>query len=210
MIKQLAFHTASIAIAVLTFAAASVVSSTSLAADPVLVELDTSAGTIILELDQQKAPKTVANFLEYVKSGHYDGTVFHRVIPEFMVQGGGMDASLNEKPTLKPIVNESSNGLKNDEYTVAMARKPDPNSATSQFFINTGTKNGFLNRDDPQSDGYGYAVFGKVFDGKDVVDKMEATPTRSVPRPGGGPLYEDVPVEPITIKSAKVLSGVDK
>ncbi|TWU47611.1 Peptidyl-prolyl cis-trans isomerase cyp18 [Rubripirellula tenax] len=176
------------------------------AEDPILVEIDTSEGAIILELDKENAPLTVANFLEYIKKGHYAGTIFHRVIPDFMIQGGGMDASMKERDTLPPVRNEGANGLKNDEYTVAMARTGDPHSATSQFFINTGKNNGFLNRSDPRSDGYGYAVFGKVFDGKEVVDKIEAKQTRSVPVPGAG-LMEDVPVEPITIKGVKVMSG---
>ncbi|TWU55524.1 peptidylprolyl isomerase [Rubripirellula reticaptiva] len=205
MLQRISRYSAALAVA-----SACLFSSLAAAADPILVELDTSEGSIILELDQEKAPKTVANFLDYVKSGHFDGTIFHRVIPEFMIQGGGFDASMQEKPTKPPIKNEGANGLKNDEYTVAMARTGDPHSATSQFFINTGKKNGFLDHRSPTTEGYGYAVFGKVFDGKEVVDKIEAKPTRSVPAPGGRGLLEDVPVETVTIKSAKIMSGAGK
>ena len=156
------------------------------------VKLETSEGNIFIELEPDKAPKSVANFLQYVKSGHYNGTVFHRVIPTFMIQGGGMTADLKQKATQPPIPLESRNGLVNDRGTVAMARTGDPNSATSQFFINV-KDNDFLNQ--PQSrDGNGYAVFGKVVAGMDVVDKIKATPT------GPG----DVPLTPITIKKATV------
>ena len=156
------------------------------------VKLATSEGDIVIELEPDKAPKSVANFLQYVKSGHYNGTVFHRVIPSFMIQGGGMTADLKQKATQSPIPLESRNGLVNDRGTVAMARTGDPNSATSQFFINV-KDNDFLNQ--PQSrDGNGYAVFGKVIAGMDVVDKIKATPT------GPG----DVPVTPIIIKKATV------
>ena len=154
------------------------------------VKLATSEGDIVVELDAAKAPKSVANFVEYVKAGHYNGTVFHRVISTFMIQGGGMTADLKEKPTRAPIPLESRNGLTNQRGTVAMARTSDPNSATSQFFINV-KDNDFLNQ--PQSrDGNGYAVFGKVVEGMDVVDKIKATAT------GPG----DVPVQPILIKKA--------
>ncbi|QDT03444.1 Peptidyl-prolyl cis-trans isomerase cyp18 [Rubripirellula lacrimiformis] len=187
-----------------------VFASTVLAADKaIVVEMETTEGKIVLELDQAKAPKTVANFLAYIEKDHYPGTVFHRVMPDFMIQGGGMDATLSEKETLPPIRNEASNGLRNDEYTIAMARTGDPHSATSQFFINSGTKNSFLNRADPRSDGFGYAVFGKVIEGKDVVDKIEAKPTRTVPAPKGG-LMENVPVEPVLIQAVRVVSGVQK
>jgi peptidyl-prolyl cis-trans isomerase A (cyclophilin A) len=156
------------------------------------VKLDTSAGTIVVELDAAKAPKSVDNFLQYVKAGHYDGTVFHRVINNFMIQGGGMTADLKEKPTRAPIPLESKNGLKNERGTVAMARTNDPNSATAQFFINV-KDNDFLNQ--PQArDGNGYAVFGKVVEGMDVVDKIRAVPT------GPG----DVPLTPVVIKRATV------
>ena len=156
------------------------------------VKLATSAGDIVIELDAAKAPKTVDNFLQYVKSGHYDGTVFHRVINNFMIQGGGMTPELKEKPTKKPIELESRNGLTNDRGTVAMARTNDPNSATAQFFINV-KDNAFLNQTQSR-DGNGYAVFGKVVGGMDVVDKIRAVPT------GPG----DVPTTPVIIKNATV------
>ena len=167
------------------------------------VELDTSLGKIIIELDNEKAPKSTANFLEYVKSGHYNGTIFHRVIDRFMVQGGGMDENLVEKKTLPPIVNESSNGLKNKKYTVAMARTSDPNSATCQFFINT-VDNAFLDRGPRNPDGY--AVFGRVVKGLDVVDKISTTKTSSKPHPEAPQvLMQNVPVTPIVIKNAKII-----
>ena len=131
------------------------------------VELHTSAGVIRVELDDARAPKCAANFLAYVRSGHYDGTVFHRVIKGFMIQGGGMDASMKQKPTQPPIENEANNGLLNDKYTLAMARTNDPHSATAQFFINT-TDNGFLNFRSPTAQGWGYAVFGKVVSGQEI------------------------------------------
>jgi peptidyl-prolyl cis-trans isomerase A (cyclophilin A) len=158
------------------------------------VKLVTSAGDIVIELDAAKAPKTVDNFIQYVKAGHYDGTVFHRVIPGFMVQGGGMTADMKEKPTRAPIPLESKNGLLNDRGTVAMARTNDPNSATAQFFINVKS-NTFLNAASSR-DGNGYAVFGKVVSGMEVVDKIERVPTGNQ-----GP-YSDVPREPVTIKQA--------
>jgi len=160
------------------------------------VKLATSAGDIVLELDAAKAPKTVANFLEYVKSGHYDGTVFHRVISNFMIQGGGMTPDLHEKPTRSPIPLESRNGLLNLRGTVAMARTPAPDSATAQFFINV-KDNPFLDAARSR-DGNGYAVFGKVVAGMDVVDKIRAVPTGTK-----GP-YRDVPIEPVIIKKATV------
>ena len=166
------------------------------------VELDTSKGKIILELNPEKAPKTVANFLSYVKSGHYNGTIFHRVIPDFMIQGGGLDAQMKERDTKPPIVNEGGNGLKNDKYSIAMARTQVPDSATSQFFINT-KDNDFLNS---SSRSAGYTVFGRVVKGLGVVDAISKTKTTS--RASGdvpGMQMRDVPVEPITIKSAKIL-----
>lgn len=184
------------------------VSGETLAQEPVVVELDTTEGKIILELNRAKAPKTVENFLKYVEKGHYTGTIFHRVMKDFMIQGGGLDAELKEKATLAPVVNEGGNGLTNDHYTVAMARKADPNSATSQFFINTSGKNTFLNRNDPNSDGFGYTVFGKVVEGQEVVDKIAARPTKSMPNPAFRQmLMENVPVEPVTIQGVRVLSG---
>src|SRR5262245_49637160 len=136
------------------------------------VEMQTSAGTIRIELDDAKAPASVANFLAYVNKGHYDGTVFHRVIKGFMVQGGGFEAGMKQKPTDKPIANEANNGLKNAHYTLAMARTNDPHSATAQFFINT-TDNGFLDFKSESPQGWGYAVFGKVVSGQDAVDSIE-------------------------------------
>lgn len=158
------------------------------------VKLETSAGAIVLELAPEKAPKTVANFLAYVKSGHYEGTVFHRVITDFMIQGGGFTADMAQKPTQAPIPLESRNGLSNQRGTVAMARTMVPDSATAQFFINV-KDNGFL--DAPQSrDGQGYAVFGKVVSGLDVVDKIRTVPTGN----RGG--HQNVPSTPITILKA--------
>jgi peptidyl-prolyl cis-trans isomerase A (cyclophilin A) len=160
------------------------------------VRLSTSAGDIVIELDAAKAPKTVANFLAYVRAGHYDGTIFHRVIPAFMVQGGGFKADMSEKTTRAPIPLESRNGLSNLRGTVAMARTSDPNSATAQFFINV-VDNAFL--DQPKSrDGNGYAVFGKVSEGLDVVDKIRAVPTQSKGE------YQNVPVTPVIIRKATV------
>jgi peptidyl-prolyl cis-trans isomerase A (cyclophilin A) len=160
---------------------------------PVVV-LETSAGKIRIALDQEKAPLSTANFVKYARSGHYGGTVFHRVIPRFMIQGGGMTAELKEKTTLPPIRNESRNGVRNLRGTVAMARTNDPNSATSQFFINL-KDNPFL---DFGIQGAGYAVFGKVIEGMDVVDQIAAVPTKTA-----GP-YENVPSTPVLIKSVKV------
>ena len=171
----------------------------------VRVQLDTTEGAIVLELNAEKAPKTVANFLEYVKDGHYKGTIFHRVIPGFMIQGGGFDEGMKEKATKPPVRNEGGNGLKNDKYTVAMARTSNPHSATSQFFINSA-KNDFLNRDMAQ-DGFGYTVFGKVVEGIEVVDRIEKTPTKATPNPAmPAMLMENVPVNPISIKDAKILT----
>jgi peptidyl-prolyl cis-trans isomerase A (cyclophilin A) len=160
------------------------------------VQIETSMGAIQMELYPDKAPVTVKNFLEYVKKGQYNGTIFHRVIPTFMIQGGGFTADMTEKPTRAPIANEAGNGLKNDRGTVAMARTSDPNSATAQFFINV-KDNGFLNRAESQ-DGVGYAVFGKVVKGMDVVDKIKAVPTTE--KNGMG----DVPATPVVIKSIKL------
>ena len=158
------------------------------------VKLATSAGDIVIELDAAKAPKSVENFLAYVKVGHYDGTVFHRVIANFMIQGGGMTPDLKEKPTRAPITLEARNGLNNDKGTVAMARTNAPNSATAQFFINL-KDNDFLNAA-ASRDGNGYAVFGKVTSGMDVVEKIRAVPTGNK-----GP-FENVPLEPVIIKQA--------
>jgi peptidyl-prolyl cis-trans isomerase B (cyclophilin B) len=159
------------------------------------VELQTSAGVIRVELDDAKAPTSVENFLAYVRSGHYDGTVFHRVIKGFMVQGGGMDGAMKQRPTLASIANEANNGLRNDKYTLAMARTGDPHSATAQFFINTGD-NGFLNFKAENSQGWGYAVFGRVVAGSDVVDRIESVKT------GRRGFHDDVPLENVTIDRA--------
>ena len=158
------------------------------------VRLTTSMGDVVLQLDAEKAPKTVANFLAYVKSGHYAGTVFHRVIDGFMIQGGGMTPDLNEKATRAPIPLEARNGLNNQRGTVAMARTMVPDSATAQFFVNL-TDNAFLDAANSR-DGNGYAVFGRVVDGMDVVDKIKAAPTANK-----GP-HANVPIEPILIKKA--------
>jgi peptidyl-prolyl cis-trans isomerase B (cyclophilin B) len=158
----------------------------------------TGYGVITLELDEAKAPKSVANYLAYVNKGHYNNTVFHRVIPGFMIQGGGMEPGMAQKPTDAPIVNEANNGLKNANYTVAMARTGDPHSATAQFFINVAD-NGFLNHTSPTSQGWGYAVFGKVISGADVVDEIKAVKTT---RKG---YHDDVPVDDVVIEKAVVV-----
>ena len=155
----------------------------------------TGYGVITLELDQAKAPKSVSNFLAYVSKGHYNNTIFHRVIPGFMIQGGGMEPGMAQKSTDKPIENEANNGLKNTNYTVAMARTGEPHSATSQFFINVAD-NGFLNHTAPTAQGWGYAVFGKVVAGTEVVDKIKAIKTT---RKG---YHDDVPVEDVVIEKA--------
>ena len=155
-------------------------------------------GVITLELDEAKAPKSVANFLSYVKSGHYNNTVFHRVIPGFMVQGGGFEPGMNQKPTLAAITNEADNGLKNDNYTVAMARTSDPHSATAQFFINVAN-NDFLNFKAPTAQGWGYAVLGKVVKGQDIVDGIKRVAT------GRKGFHDDVPKEDVVIEKAVVV-----
>ncbi len=163
------------------------------------VKLETTKGTIVLELDQAKAPVTVGNFLQYVKGGFYDGTIFHRVIPNFMIQGGGMTADLQQKPTREAIVNESSNGLLNKRGTIAMARTNEPNSATSQFFINL-VDNSFLDKAGAQ-DGVGYGVFGKVVEGMKVVDAIAAVKT------GNAGQLQNVPLEAIVITKASVVGA---
>jgi peptidyl-prolyl cis-trans isomerase B (cyclophilin B) len=163
-----------------------------------MVKLETAMGDIILELDAEKAPKSTANFLEYVKSGHYDGTIFHRVIDGLMIQGGGMTADMQEKPTGDPIENEADNGLKNEAYTVAMARTMEPNSATGQFFINV-KNNTFLNHTAKTPQGWGYAVFGKVAKGHGVVNKIKGVKT------GRNGMHDDVPVDPIEIVKAEII-----
>jgi peptidyl-prolyl cis-trans isomerase A (cyclophilin A)/peptidyl-prolyl cis-trans isomerase B (cyclophilin B) len=183
---------------------AAVVPAGALAADP-QVDLRTSAGTIRIELYPAKAPKTVENFLQYVKDGHYNGTVFHRVIDGFMIQGGGFEQSFKQKATRKPIANEAkagvAAGLKNDVGTVAMARTSDPDSATAQFFINVND-NAFLNSGDARGDGVGYAVFGKVVSGMDVVTKIAKTPTGS-----GGMFQRDVPKPLVVIEQASIVAA---
>ena len=159
------------------------------------VRLETSLGNIVLELDAQKAPKTVANFVQYVKDKHYDGTVFHRVIDGFMIQGGGFSADMQQKPTRATIQNEADNGLKNQPLTVAMARTMEPHSASAQFFINVGD-NKFLNHTQPTLNGWGYAVFGKVVAGADTVDKIRQV------RTGNRGMFENVPTTPVTIIKA--------
>lgn len=158
-----------------------------------------SHGDITIELDADKAPKTVANFLSYVRKGHYDGTVFHRVIPDFMIQGGGFAQGMKQKPTDAAIENEANNGLVNDRYTVAMARTNAPHSATAQFFINVAD-NDFLNHSAPTAQGWGYAVFGKVVEGTDIVDRIAAT------RTGRRGLHDDVPEADVLIEKAQVLA----
>ncbi len=178
--------------------------ATTLAAFPAIaqtanprVEFKTNRGAIVIEVFQDKSPKSAANFLQYVKDGHYKGTIFHRVIDGFVVQGGGFDAKMTQKSTRAPIANEASNGIKNDRGTLAMARTSDPNSATSQFYINL-SNNDALNFRGP---GSGYAVFGRVVQGMDVVDKIAKSPTGNV-----GP-FQDVPREPIVVESAAVVAA---
>ena len=163
-----------------------------------MIKLSTSFGDIMLELDHEKAPKTAANFEEYVKEGFYDGTIFHRVIDGFMIQGGGFDEKMEQKETKDTIENEAANGLKNDCYTIAMARTMAPHSATAQFFINV-KDNDFLNFRSADANGFGYCVFGKVVEGQDVVDKIKAVKTG---RKGG---HQDVPVEAVLINKAEIV-----
>ncbi|TCJ18547.1 peptidyl-prolyl cis-trans isomerase [Parasulfuritortus cantonensis] len=165
-----------------------------------MVKLHTNRGVIVLRLDAEKAPDTVANFLQYVRDGHYDGTLFHRVIDGFMIQGGGFTEDMAQKPTRAPVQNEAHNGLKNVAYSIAMARTPDPHSATSQFFINV-SDNGFLDFVEPNPRGYGYCVFGEVVEGKDVVDGIKKVRTGS--RMG----HQDVPVENVVIERAELVEG---
>ena len=163
-----------------------------------MVIIHTTFGDIKLQLDTEKAPATVANFLDYARAGHYDGTIFHRVINNFMIQGGGFDADMQQKPTGKPIENEADNGLKNDFGTIAMARTTDPHSATAQFFINV-KDNDFLNHSGKNMQGWGYAVFGKLVEGEEVLEKIRTVPTGS----RGG--HQDVPVDPVIIESVEVV-----
>jgi peptidyl-prolyl cis-trans isomerase B (cyclophilin B) len=163
-----------------------------------MVKLTTNLGTITLELDAEKAPKTVENFLAYVKAGHYDNTVFHRVIKNFMIQGGGFEPGMKQKPTLAPIENEAANGLQNKCGSIAMARTNDPHSATAQFFINV-VDNDFLDFKSPSGSGWGYCVFGQVVEGMDVVDKIKAV------RTGNKGFHQDVPVEDVVIEKAEIV-----
>ena len=163
-----------------------------------MIKMETSMGDFVIELDFEKAPKTAANFQQYVEDGFYDGLIFHRVIANFMIQGGGMDENMKEKDGRDPIRNEANNGLTNDCYTIAMARTMDPHSASSQFFINV-KDNGFLNFSSETPQGWGYAVFGKVVEGQDVVDKIKTVKT------GRRGFHDDVPVEPVFIMKATVV-----
>jgi peptidyl-prolyl cis-trans isomerase B (cyclophilin B) len=160
------------------------------------VRMTTNKGNITIELDEAAAPKTVANFLHYVNAGHFSNTIFHRVIKDFMIQGGGFDPKMSQKPADQTVENEAKNGLKNDKYTIAMARTSAPHSASAQFFINT-KNNSFL--DYPGQDGWGYAVFGKVTEGQDVVDQINTVKT------GRSGMHSDVPTEPVIIESVEVV-----
>ena len=161
------------------------------------VKLTTNHGDIVIELDAEKAPETVKNFLAYVEAGHYDNTIFHRVINGFMIQGGGFEPGMQQKPTRAPIKNEADNGLKNDQYTIAMARTGDPHSASAQFFINV-VDNDFLNFKSPNGNGWGYCVFGKVVEGTEVVDAIKGVKT------GNAGFHQDVPKEDVVIQRAEV------
>jgi peptidyl-prolyl cis-trans isomerase B (cyclophilin B) len=163
------------------------------------VRLDTTQGPIVIELDEDNAPASSANFLQYVREGHYDNTVFHRVIDGFMIQGGGMEPGMKQKATRAPIANEAGNGLKNRKYTVAMARTGDPHSATAQFFINVAD-NEFLDHKGPSPQGWGYAVFGKVVEGADIVDRIKGVKT------GRSGMHENVPVDDVVITKAEAIA----
>ena len=162
-----------------------------------MIKLHTNLGVIALELDADKAPETVKNFIDYVQAGHYDNTIFHRVIDGFMIQGGGFEPGMKQKPTQAPIKNEANNGLKNERYTIAMARTNDPHSATAQFFINV-KDNGFLDHTAPTPSGWGYCVFGKVVEGAEVVDKIKGVPT------GNAGFHQDVHKQDVIIERAEV------
>jgi peptidyl-prolyl cis-trans isomerase B (cyclophilin B) len=165
-----------------------------------MVILHTNQGDITIDLDAAKAPETVANFLQYVRDGHYDGTLFHRVIDGFMIQGGGMTAGMKQKATRAPVANEAANGLKNVRYSVAMARTSDPHSATAQFFINV-SDNGFLDHTAPTAQGFGYCVFGKVVAGQDVVDRIKGVAT------GNSGFHQNVPRDDVVIERAEEVAG---
>ena len=162
--------------------------------------LHTNHGDITLELDAENAPASTANFLQYVRDGHYHNTIFHRVIPGFMIQGGGMEPGMKQKPTRAPVANEATNGVKNKNYTVAMARTSEPHSATAQFFINVAD-NDFLDYTSPSANGWGYCVFGKVVGGKDVVDKIKVVPTATTG------FHQNVPKEDVVIVKAEEVAG---
>ena len=164
------------------------------------VVLHTNYGDIKIDLDAENAPASTANFLQYVRDGHYDNTLFHRVIPGFMIQGGGMEPGMKQKPTRAPVANEATNGVKNREYTVAMARTSEPHSATAQFFINVAD-NDFLDYQSPSPNGWGYCVFGKVVGGQDVVDKIKAVPTATAG------FQQNVPTEDVVIRKAEEVAG---
>ncbi len=187
-------------VSVAAIVAASLSAGAADAAQPPKVKFETTSGTIVVELNPQAAPKTVANFLQYVKDGHYNGTIFHRVINGFMIQGGGFAKEMNEKPTRPPVVNEADNGLKNEIGTVAMARTGDPNSATAQFFINTVNNVG-LNFRSKDIEGWGYCVFGKVVGGMNVVKAIESVPT------GDMGMFQNVPTTPVEITRASVIEA---
>ena len=189
-------RTLSLSLAGLVLASATGLATAAADTNQPRVKFTTNLGDFVVELDPAKAPKTVENFLQYVNDKHYDGTVFHRVIDGFMVQGGGFTADMQQKPTRAPIPLEAKNGLKNDRYTIAMARTGNPNSATSQFFINVAN-NDMLNA--PQPDGHGYAVFGKVVQGQNVIDKIRTVPT------GNRGMHQNVPSSAVTITSATLL-----
>lgn len=163
-----------------------------------MIKLHTNHGVITIDLDSEKAPVTVQNFIDYVTSGHFDNTIFHRVINDFMIQGGGFEPGMKQKETRQPIQNEAANGLKNEAYTVAMARTSDVHSASAQFFINVAD-NGFLNHTSPTSEGFGYCVFGKVIEGKDVVDKIKKVETTN----RGS--HQNVPSEDVVLQKAEVI-----
>lgn len=187
-------------LAVLLSVATSVATSVALASNPT-VEIKTNLGVITVEVYPDKTPETSANFLDYVRTGFYDGTIFHRVIDGFMVQGGGFDSGFTQKPTRKPIRNEAASGVRNQPYTVAMARTGDPHSATAQFFINVAD-NDFLDHRSPTARGYGYAAFGKVIGGREVVDRIAKLKTAS-----GGPFPSDVPVSAVVMEKVRVVGG---
>lgn len=188
-----------IALMALGLALPSMVSAQADGANP-YVKLTTNQGEIVLELDAAAAPKTVANFIKYVEDGHYNGTIFHRVISTFMIQGGGMDKDMKERKTRAPIANEANNGLKNNRYTVAMARTGDPHSATAQFFI-SAKDNDFLNFTAETSQGWGYTVFGRVVKGQETVDKIAKVKTGKIS------FHEDVPIAPVIIEKAEIVKG---